>query len=172
MDANEAKALCWDAGRYPAFFDVTMGAGFHLSTRPELYCRINTPRKVKIRITSFRGFSCFARHYYATIHADGIDICRDEQTEKGVKTWRLGGYLCEEFNELPADEQAIYGPEYRIEVCRKVTFRDIQDDPLRWEGYNEGSLTPAFDSPEEAVEQAKKIVKARFSTEWQLDVEQ
>lgn len=58
---------------------------------------------------------------------------------------------------------------YDIELVRKVTEEEITHYPSRWEGYHVGADTNAFYSPEEVVELAKQIFKARFKGDWYLE---
>ena len=170
MNLNEAKDYSMDNGRYPVFFSTQVGLDFKLKSNPEYYPKCNNPRRVVIRVSSFIGICGGARHYYATIEADGISICYDKQTESGIKTWTVSGYLGEEFKKLPSHIRDLYSSKYIIDVCRRVTTSDIQKDPHRWEGYEVGDKTSAFDTRSSAISKAKAIVKARFSTGWQVEV--
>lgn len=171
MTLQEAKKYSMDNGCYPLFFTTVVGLDFKLKTRPELYAKVDNPRKVLIEISSFRGICGWAVHYYARIKADGIIICDDVQTEKGIQTRYLYGYLGEEFNVLPEHQKDLYSPKYTIEVCRDVTAKDLEQNPIRWDGYHVGDKTNAFDTEYAAIRRAQSIVKARFSKFWQVSVE-
>lgn len=171
MTLQEAKKWSMDNGCYPLFFTTAVGLDFKLKTRPELYAKVNNPRKVLIEISSFRGICGWAVHYYARIKADGIIICEDVQTEKGIQIHSLCGYLGEEFNALPAHQKDLYSSGYTIEVCREVTEKELAEDPMRWDGYHVGSLTNAFYTENGAIRRAQAIVNARFSKLWQVKIE-
>lgn len=53
---------------------------------------------------------------------------------------------------------------------RPVTKADKDKDPKRWEDYDIGDNTNAFDTAEEAEAIARAIVSARFSEEWEVIV--
>lgn len=160
-----------DQGNFPDVFDENIGMDFHLESQPQYYPRKDEVRDLIITVTSFRGMCAEAIHYYATIHADGIKISYDAIDEKGNKyPVSVYGYLGEEFKNLPYDKQCIYSNCYDIEVTRPVTQEDIDKDPSRWELYDVGSKTPAFEDPEEAIKIAKKVAKARFPKGWKIIV--
>lgn len=165
LTLQEAVDQSYDQGCYPDFFPVNIGDDFKLESRPELFVIIPNPREVRIEITSFRGISWNAVHYYATIEADGINRCYEDEEKRLFNT---SGYLGEEFNSLPREKRDIWGGGYRIEVARPVTKQDIADDPERWEHYAPGDNTNAFNTPEEAEEVAKAIVMARFGEGWKV----
>lgn len=169
---QEANDQSYDRGRYPDFFPVNIGDDFKLESCSELFAKIPNPRKVRIEITSYRGISWNAVHYYAAIDADGIDRVRYEDYD-GSGTKRLvsvSGYLGEEFNSLPREKRDIWGGDYHIDVARPVTEADIAKDPRRWEGYGPGDNTNAFNTAEEAEETARAIVSARFGDGWELEI--
>lgn len=168
LTLQEAVDQSYDHGSYPDFFPVTIGDDFKLESRPELFVRIPNPREVRIEITSFRGISWNAVHYYAKINADGIKRCYKNE-EGGI--CGVYGYLGEEFNSLPRDKKAIWGGNYEIEVARPVTKKDIAKDPRRWERYTPGDNTNAFNTAEEAEEMAKAVVKARFGEGWKVVID-
>lgn len=173
LTLQEANDQSYDRGCYPDFFPVNIGDDFKLESSPELFVKIPNPRKVRIEITSYRGISWDAVHYYAAIDADGIDRIRYEDYD-GTGTKRpvaISGYLGEEFNRLPREKRDIWGGNYHIEVARPVTEADIAKDPHRWEHYTPGDLTNAFNSAEEAEETARAIVFARFGDGWELEID-
>lgn len=159
-----------DKGIYPDIFSVEIGSDFHLETRPELYPLIDTPRKVVIEITTFAGLCAGAKHYYAEIKADGIHIC-SKRIENGKEiVSRHGGYLGEEYKNLPNEKKSIWDSPYSIEVIRPVTQEMINKDPMRWEDCYIGYKTNAFDTMASVLEVAMKIVEARFTKDWVVEV--
>ncbi|TGX83003.1 hypothetical protein E5358_04910 [Palleniella muris] len=171
MTIKEACHYSVDNGCYPVFFSTMVGLDFKLKTRPELYAKTASPRKVVIEITTFRHVCFGAEHYYASIKADGIMICEDVTAEKGNQIRMHCGYLCEEFNNLPASKKDLYAPKYTISVCRAVSEKELAKDPIRWQGYRAGDLTNAFYTEDAALRRAQAIVKARFSNMWQVSIE-
>lgn len=171
LTLQKAVDLSYDCGRYPDFFPVNIGDDFKLESRPELFVKIPNPREVRIAITSYRGISWNAVHYYATIDADGIKRCYYEDYDGEKRLVSVSGYLGDEFKSLPKEKQDIWGGDYRIEVAREVAQKDIKKDPQRWEHYNPGDRTNAFNTAEEAEQAARAIVSARFSEEWKVIVD-
>lgn len=161
LSINEAVNLSMDRGNYPDVIPVDFGNDLILKTKPEIKVRIDNPRKVKIDITTFG-----VTHYYADIIADGVDII--EESDEGCVIH--GGYICKEYSEICEKNRGKYDSQYRIEVLRQVTKEEIEQYPVRWEGYEPGDTTNAFYSEEEAFIQALKIAKARFGNGWVLEL--
>lgn len=148
---NDAVNMSIDNGDYPKIIPVDYGNDLVLKSHPEIKVKIRNPRTVKINITTFG-----VTHYYADIIADGV--CFIEENEKG-STMHLG-YICNELSEIRKKNRGKYDSKYRIEVLRLVTKEEIENYPVRWQGYNEGDTTNAL-----------KIVKARFGKGWVLELE-
>nr|DAY69972.1 MAG TPA: hypothetical protein [Caudoviricetes sp.] len=170
LTLQEAVDLSYDRGRYPDFFPVNIGDDFKLASRPELFVQIPNPRKVRIEISSFRGASCGAVHYYADIIADGINRRYYEEYNGEKRLFGAYGYLGEELDNLPREKRDIWGGNYHIGVAREVTQDEIKRNPQRWEHYDPGDHTNAFNTAEEAEATALAIVYARFSEEWKVIV--
>ena len=173
LTLQEAVDLSSDRGRYPDFFPVNIGDDFKLESCPELFVKIPNPRKVRIEITSFRGLCVEAEHYYADIKADGINrISYEDFNGTGTKR-PVGhhGYLGEEFNSLPREKRDIWGGDYQIGVGREVTQEEKTKNPRRWEGYEPGDRTNAFNTAVEAEEAARAIVNARFGEGWKVEID-
>lgn len=169
---KEIMECCQDRYDYPAFFENEIGKDFSLNSNPRILAEINNPRKVKIVLSTYRGYSIGAIHYYANIEADGIHLYEYRTGKNGkINKYYLGGFINKEFNDLPKDKQAIYDSIYKIEVGRILTKKEIDDDPIRWEGYCEGMFTNAFETKEEALDKAKVIIKTRFDNDWVVEVE-
>ena len=160
-----------DKGQYPNVFSADLGSDFRLETKPEYFPVIKKPREVVIEITSFRGACAWAEHYYAEIHADGIDICSKEIKNGKEYTVTHGGYVCEEYSRLPKEKKGIWDSYYSIEVTRPVTQEMINANPQRWDGYEAGFWTNAFDTKESVIEVAKRIVAARFTKDWVVKID-
>lgn len=169
--SQEILDCCQDNGKLPEFFDLEIGKDFRLETRPDLHAEIKIPRKIEIVVTTFRGVAAGAVHYYSTILADGIHVYSLEKNKDGkVSKVSHYGYLCEEYKKLPREKEAVWSSVYEIEVGRLVTQKEIDEDPIRWEGYYDGWFTNAFATKQEAIKQAQKIVKARFDSGWVVEV--
>lgn len=167
LTIKDAVDLSLDSGNFPDIIPVDYGLDLVLKTKPEYKVKIRTPRKINIDISTYRGISAGAIHYYAQINADGIIIT--EEREDGTVTH--GGYICEEFSQISRKQRGKYDGIYTIEVMRKLTQKEIEDDPIRWERYKPGDNTNAFYTKKEALEQAIQIAKLRFGKGWTLVLE-
>ncbi|MBR4413629.1 MAG: hypothetical protein IKS60_08425 [Lachnospiraceae bacterium] len=181
-----AKEHSRDNGCYPDVFDKDAGLkDFHLNEHPDWFPvtggyrpvldengnpvrdehgRVLRRRGIKLTITSFRGVAFDAIHYYGKIHAEGIDIVDGEG-------YTHSGYLGDEFKSWPKEKQDLYG-DYTIEIVRSVTQEEIDKDPERWKFYHPGNKTDAFETQQEIIDIAKKIVALRFPDGWEpLEIE-
>lgn len=168
MTLKEAVDLSLECGNFPDVIPVDFGLDLVLKTKPEYTISANNPRKIRIQISTYRGISAGAIHYYACIKADGIII--SEQKEN--KTTIHGGYICEEYAKICQKNRGKYNSEYTIEVLRNLSKEEVEDDPIRWENYRPGDKTNAFYTKIEALEQAIKIAKLRFGKGWVLDLDE
>lgn len=162
LSVKEAIILSIDNGDYPEVFPIDYGTDLILKDNPEIKPRVRNPRTVKIDITTFG-----VMHYYADILADGIDLIEEENGVLKI----VGGYVSNEFSKICEKNRGKYQSQYRIEVLRFVTKEEKEKYPIRWKGYYPGDTTKAFYSEEEALQQALKIVKARFGKGWVLKLE-
>ena len=133
-DIQYARDHSLEMGEYPDVFDKDFVSDFHLETKPDWFCKIDEPRKVKIKITSFIGCCAEAVHYYATLDADGIHICsKDVDSNGNERVLCHGGYLGEEYKNLPRATQDKWSSHYTIEIAQGVTQDMIDKDPRRWD---------------------------------------
>lgn len=124
-----------------------------------IFAKKSKTRGVKLEITSFRGISWGAIHYYGKLIADGIDFQSLEDPRVTTSNW---------------DAQKInpfYQWRYEFELRRPATQEEINHDPERWHGYHPGVFTSRFDSKEEIIALAKECFKFRFVGEWELWVD-
>lgn len=118
-------------------------------------------RVVKLEITSFRGISWNAIHYYGKLKADGIEFQCLDKPNTTISNWDA-----EKKNPL-------YQWTYDFDLMRPVTQKEINENPDRWEGYyvEDNSFTPSFETKEEIISLAIECFKLRFSGDWELWVE-
>lgn len=145
---------CRDWGKYPIVFTRETGMDIVIPNHPELV--VTAPREytLTIFVSSFIGICVDAIHYYAKIIAKGPHLRKGD--------YSVGGFVCEEFQELPKEKKDLVYGFFEVEVLRPVTRGEIEYDPRRWEGYEEGFLTNAFSSREAALAMAIKIAMIRF----------
>ena len=124
-----------------------------------IYQQKSKTRCVKLEITSFRGVSWGAMHYYGRLSADGIDFQYLDDPKTTTSNWEA-----KKINPF-------YQWRYEFDLRRPVTQEEINHDPDRWECYRPGTFTTSFDTKEEIIALAKVCFKMRFSGEWELWVD-
>lgn len=150
---------------FPLVIDDNAGLDFKdeetraIPHRSCIYQKKSKTRCVKLEITSFRGISWNAIHYYGKLIADGIDFQLIDDPSTTTSNWDA-----EKKNPL-------YQWHYDFELRRPTTSEEINNDPDRWRGYNLGDFTSSFDTKEEIIALAKECFKMRFSGEWELWVD-
>lgn len=128
MNIKEAIEHCWDRKDYPEVFRDDAGLDISIPgfiTRGS-WIRNNSPRTVTLDVTTYRGVSWNAVHYYGNIIIDGVSFSPEDSPN--TYTMCTETYEAEEKNPLAAGF-------YRIELVRPVTSEEI--DPVD----NNGSPT-------------------------------
>ena len=121
-----------------------------------IYKKKSKTRCVKLEITSFRGVSWGAIHYYGKLIADGIDFQYLDNPSTTTSNWDA------------EKKSPLYQWHYEFELLRPVTQEEIENDPDRWNCYQLGTFTASFDTKEEIITLAKECFKMRFKGEWEL----
>lgn len=114
-----------------------------------------------LNVTTYIGTSWNAVHYYGNLDIEGISFSQEDSPN--TMTMCSETYDAEEKNPLA-------GGMYHIELVRPVTREEIEEDNSRWWGYEIGSNTNAFHSPEDVIALAKEVCKARFKGNWILKI--
>lgn len=159
MTIEEAYSHCWDRHDYPQIIEDTAGLDITIpgyTTRIGKYHK-SDKRRVKLDITTYG-----VEHFYGNLHADGINFLIIEDNGKTCSVW--DSKVREVESKYP-----LANSTYDIELVRKVTEEEMIHSPSRWEGYYVGADTNAFYSPEEVIELAKQVFKARFKGDWYLE---
>lgn len=159
MEISEAIKHCYDRREYPEVFSDTDGfdisiPGF-ITKCPEL------PRTIKLEVTTFCGISWDAIHYYGNIYVEGIIFSKENDPNTIT--------ICKKTFDKEK-ENPLAGDSYHIELVRPVTIEEIESNQARWDGYEIGMNTNAFNSPEEVIALAKEICKARLKGNWILKI--
>lgn len=124
-----------------------------------IYQKKSKTRCVKLEISSFRGISWGAVHYYGKLIADGIDFQLIDEPDTTVGNW--------EASKL----NPFYQWRYEFELRRPTTQEEVNNDPDRWYCYAPGDFTSSFDTKEEIISLAIECFKLRFAGEWELWVD-
>lgn len=128
MNIKEAIEHCWDRKDYPEVFRDDAGLDISIPgfiTRGS-WIRNNSPRTVTLDVTTYRGVSWNAVHYYGNIIIDGVSFSPEDSPN--TYTMCTETYEAEEKNPLAAGF-------YRIELVRPVTSEEIEKDSSRWKGW-------------------------------------
>ena len=125
----------------------------------------NAIRRATVKISSFRGVSIGAIHYYATINVQGVWMVYED--EPNMSTIDME---CEK--QFPLSEKL-----YCLRLTRPITEEEIAlDNELgdylsRFKYQKAGDLTQCWESQEEILEFAKEVFRLRFKGEWEFYVE-
>lgn len=122
---------------------LNYGEDFSAELDDGLY-RIVNSHVVEMEITTFG-----VRHYY--LSAKLLLWFK----KVGEDRFRYGLFRDKDGNRVTLPDNIV------IDVCRDVTEEDIRKDPYRWEGYDVGDPTNAFDSLED-IDAAIEVVKTWF----------
>lgn len=163
MNIKEAIEHCWDRKDCPEVFRDDAGLDISIPgfiTRGS-WIRNNSPRTVTLDVTTYRGVSWNAVHYYGNITIEGVSFSPEDRPN--TYTMCKETYEAEEKNPLAAGF-------YKIELVRPVTYKEIEEDSSQWDGYEVGDNTNAFYSPEDVIALAKEVCKARFKGNWKLKI--
>lgn len=124
-----------------------------------LFEKKSKTRAVKLEITSFRGISWGAIHYYGKLIADGISFQLLDKPNTTTTNWDA------------RKQNPFYQWRYKFDLKRPVTQQEIDKNPDRWDYYVPGNFTTSFDTKEEIIALAKECFKMRFAGEWELWVD-
>lgn len=126
----------------------------------------NMIRRVTLRISTFRGISCNAIHYYGILDIQGVYMEVD-----GEPGHSRSSYVWE--RDFP-----LSGDSYTLKLMRPVTEEDKDADKkarceadIRFNYQEVGDLTDRFNSVEELIDFAKIVFKNRFKGEWEFYIE-
>lgn len=128
------------------------------------YRKSNMVRRATVIISSFRGVSIGAIHYYATIDVQGVNMVYKDNPSCSTMDFE-----CQRQYPLSAYI-------YRLRLLRPLTEKEILEDREferygRFYGFKPGDLSQSWQSEEEIVEFAKEVFKARFQGQWEFYVQ-
>lgn len=113
-------------------------------------------RILEFRITSFRGLSIGAIHYYCTAESPMFyEFADSPGWTYGVLTHNL---------DIPREAKPM-----TFHITRILSQEEIDDDPQRWAGYDPGDKVIAFESEEEILEIIEQLRPA-FGDDWEIEI--
>lgn len=133
---------------YPDIFSDTCGLDILMleeklhAVKSWGYTKRNQKRRAMLKVTTFRGVSCGAIHYYGGIEIQGVNM---------------------EYDGKPGHSRMILDRNiplahytYELELKRPLTKKEINEDPDRWGNYyEEGDLTNCFEKVSDLLILAK-----------------
>jgi len=125
----------------------------------------NKVRRVTVQVSSFRGVSIGAIHYYGMLSVQGVNMAHDDKPSCSTMNCD-----CEKQNPLSCYT-------YKLRLTRPITQEEIDIDQelghhlARFPYQDVGDLTPCWNTEEEILEFAKEVFKARFQGKWELYME-
>ena len=122
------------------------------------WVRKKRKRTVTLIITSYRGISSNAIHYYGKLEFDEIDA--EFKKDDGNGMW----------NTFPSDEFPICWQDWKIEVLREINEEDKTTHKTRFEGYRIGEPTNRFNTNDGVINKAKQVFYRRFRGDWEFKV--
>ena len=138
-------------------FPSNMGEGEEFEVNGIKYKSIiENPREIFLEITSWRGISMNAVHYYGKLYFYGLEW--ENQNVKGTSRF------CGAF-KIPKNTEDI-----DIELRRPVEDSELYTEA--YEYYYKGSYVNKFNSVNEIKKLAKKIFKKHFTGNWKLIIKE
>lgn len=117
-------------------------------------------RNAVLEITTFRGISSNASHFYGRIVVDGVY----QATLSDINVPR-------NLTNTQENEHPLLTCQYVFNIKRPITKKEIVDNSDRWYAYSEGDLTECYDSSDALINDVKEIFKLRFTGEWNFSVQ-
>jgi len=120
----------------------------------------NLNRKIIVEITSYKGISWDAIHFYGKLIVDGVYQATLSNPEKP--------------KNLSFEQEKTYpllNYKYEFKIKRHLTKEEIEKDPQRWECYDEGDLTQGYEKLDELIKDVKEIIKLRFTGDWDVYIQ-
>ena len=156
---------------YPDIFQDDCGLDIKIQDRGGLHAtpswgrtKNNQIRCATLEISTFRGISGGAIHYYGNIYVQGVNMEYD--TNPGTTT--MGGDW--------EDKYPLSKYRYQLTLTRPITQEEIDLDKelgehlARFPYQDVGDQTICWESIEQIIEFAKEVFKARFSGKWEFYV--
>lgn len=124
----------------------------------------NMRRRATVEITTFRGISWDAIHYYGTIYVQGVNMEYDNKPDCFTMSsvWEdiipLSKYRYSLTLTRPISQEEIDADEASVDNVKRFSFQQV------------GDLTTCWKSVEDIVEFAKEVFRLRFQGDWEFYV--
>jgi len=136
---------------------INYGCGIKLMAKNELLISndINDNLDVDLQISSYRGFSIDAIHYYGRLKFSTPHVHPPDKPNIRIMGYKIP-------RGIGIQEIALH---------RVVTRTDLHDYPGRFRPHELGGYTNAFNNVEDIVERAKEVFNKVFEKGWTLKIE-
>lgn len=156
---GEGKPLTYESDEFPLVINFD---DFKKIKPPEGYEIVEQSRTIRIKISSFVGYSIGAKHYYCDLKFDGPAL-KDKKDGFVYSCGKPKGYVGSGIGD-------IFG-FHRVELYRRLTENDLSDKNIDWDYYDVGYLTHRWNNVKNAIACAKKVIKLRFRNYGKIIVE-
>jgi hypothetical protein len=162
MTLEEVLEHCRDRDEYPKVFNDNVGSDIKLDGYNTVIRKgADNKRVCKLIITSYLGMCIDAIHYYGRLEIEGITFTDPDSR------WMTS----DENTRAMEKKNPLAGSRYHIDLVRPLLQEEIDNDPVRWEGYPPGVYVNNFDSIEAIIELAQEVFEQRFSGDWEFEIE-
>lgn len=128
----------------------------------DLFIRNSKDSYLELQISSWKGISPGAQHYYGKLTIYDLDITHEYDSNSSCC-----GYLGKE-KELPLSIKV--GENFKLIVKRPITAKDIRFDKDRYYSYKKGELIKDFWTIESLKKEAQRIHQ-EFFPDYELKIE-
>lgn len=157
------KVLASERYDYPYIFEDNIGLNIPI---PDSFTIVKSwdwknegkIRRVLISLSTFTGISFGAKHWYAKIEIDGVEInkpnnvpCPEELKNNPLLNWKY--YM------------KLYRPLTKEDLEEKDEFNNFRFEPL---DYEEGDYVQNFNSVKDILDFAIEVFKERFRGNWEF----
>ena len=115
-------------------------------------------RDVTLTISSFRGISPGAVHYYGRLSTSGLSFKNKEGERLNISG---------SFDKYKPKECL----HFTIDLVRILTKEELEKWPDRFVGYRPGYTTNCFNTKQEVMDKGKEVFLKRFKGNWELEID-
>ncbi len=145
----------------PYLFNSATGIGLVVTNSEGVEYTVTNRQKTReaqLQVSTWRGISSNAVHYYGKIKVSDLALEFDNNGR------RCNTFICNEFLK----HEILGTLEFEIELKRKLTKRDFELHPNRFQSYEVGDYVNCFNTSDEVVTLGTKIFLERFVGDWTL----
>lgn len=118
----------------------------------------NSKRFATLEISTFKGISFDAIHYYGELNIEGVSMISDENPNRITMSSSIE-------KEFPLSQNS-----YIFTLRRKISEKEIREFEDRYMFYSPGDFVENFNSTEDIINLFKEIKENMFVGEWEFFV--